>query len=146
MDEQESGDVVLVEAINDAFDQDGVPPELTQFALAAISWRVVDDELAALTYDSATSDLVGVRGTSTQRHSLRFEGRGISVSVTLTGSSLLASVEPHAIYDYVVEGPGVSIAGMSDDVGQIEVDQCALPVRIIVNAPAGRLVSPWITG
>ncbi len=139
-------DTALVDALNDAFDADSIPPELSAFALDAIKWRVLDDELAALTFDSSTSELVGIRGVATQRVSLRFEGRGISVSVSLSDASIVASIEPPQVYDCLIEGPHVVIVANSDENGEIAVDECPLPLRLVVETPLGRLISPWMTG
>ncbi len=136
----------LVSAVNDAFETDPIPRDLTQFALDAFAWRVIDEELAAITYDSATTELVGIRGTASQRHSFRFEGRGVAVSVSLSGISVVVSVEPAGRYSCRIESPSSVTDTVSDDEGQFVVDHRPLPVRVVVETPAGRLVSPWIIG
>lgn len=135
----------LVSAVNDAFATDPIPTELTQFAFDAFSWRVVDDELAAITFDSATTELVGIRGTSTLRHTVQFEGRGISVSVVMSDSSLVASIDPAGVYRCLIEGPHGAAEAVTDEDGEFVIDRPRLPLRVVVDTEVGRLVSPWIT-
>jgi hypothetical protein len=145
-DDADPGDDPIIAAIADAFDTGPVPDDLSRFAINALTWRVVDDELAALTFDSATDELIGIRGTSTQRRSVTFDGRGVVVSVTISDASLVGSIEPPATYRCIVEGPRASAHVTTDDDGQLVMADCALPLRLVVETTAGRLVSPWITG
>lgn len=138
-------DAAVVAAVNDAFATDQIPSELTRFAFDAFSWRVIDDELAAVTFDSATTELVGIRGTSTQRHTVQLEGRGIVISVVLSDSSLVASLDPAGIHRCLVEGPHGATEAFTDQDGEVVFDRPRLPLRLIVETNAGRLVSPWIT-
>ena len=135
-------------ALDEAFEDelDPIPSQLTQFALEAFQWRLVDDELAAITFDSAVDELVGVRGTATLRHSMRFEGGGIAVSMSVTDASFVAAIEPAAEYLCHVEGPQTNLDVRSDENGQLAVSQTQLPLRLIVELPTGRVVTPWITG
>ncbi|MEO6125917.1 MAG: hypothetical protein ABIR32_19630 [Ilumatobacteraceae bacterium] len=144
-DPQDRVNAALVSAVNDAFDTDPISAELTQFAFDAFSWRVIDDELAAITFDSATTDLVGIRGTSTQRHTVQFEGRGVSISVVLSDSSLVTSIDPAGIHRCLVEGPHGATESFTDEDGEFVIDRPRLPLRVVVETDAGRVVSPWIT-
>jgi len=135
----------LVSALNDAYDTDPIPAELSQFAFDAFAWRLVDDELATITFDSATTELVGIRGTSTQRHSVQFEGRGVSVSLVMSDTSLVASVDPAGVHRCLIEGPQVATEVFTDDDGEFVIDRPHLPLRLVVETTASRLVSPWIT-
>src|SRR5262245_55023524 len=98
-------------ALRDAYDDesDPIPNDLTQFALDAFQWRLIDEELAAITFDSATEELVGIRGTATLRHSMRFEGSGIAVAVSMMESSVVVSIEPTSTYHCRIEGPRVAL-------------------------------------
>ncbi len=141
-------DAEVAAALNDVFDDElePIPSHLTQFALEAFQWRLVDDELAAITFDSLTDELVGVRGTATLRHSMRFEGSGIAVSMSVTDTSFVAAIEPPAEYLCRVEGPQTSLDVRTDENGQLAVSHTQLPLRLIVELPTGRLVTPWVTG
>lgn len=63
---------------------DPVPETVTAAARAAFGWRLVDAELAELTYDSWVDDraLVGVRGSGGPRQ-LTFEASGLTVEVEM---------------------------------------------------------------
>ncbi|MDJ0496795.1 MAG: hypothetical protein QNJ89_03130 [Acidimicrobiia bacterium] len=54
----------LAEALDSA---DPMPPEVAEAAKATFTWRTIDAELAALVFDSASDELVGVRGAETGR-------------------------------------------------------------------------------
>lgn len=135
----------LVAALNDAFETEPIPAALTRFAFDAFSWRLVDDELAEITFDSASTDLVGIRGTSTQRHTMQFEGAGLSVSVMLSDTSLVASIEPAGVHRCSIESPHGVTETSTDDDGEVVIDLPRLPLRIAIDTGVGRLVSPWIT-
>jgi hypothetical protein len=138
----------VLTAIDDAFAHDlaPTPPQLTQFAVDALQWRLLDDELAVVTYDSRTDELVGIRGASTMRHAVRFEGLGISVAVSVLETSIVVSIEPAGTYQCRLEGPRTSLDTATDEHGQLAVSDEPLPLRLIVDAGEGRVVSPWITG
>lgn len=141
-------DRAVVIAIRDALDRDlaPIPPQLTQFAFDAFQWRLLEDELAAVTFDSSTNELVGIRGTATMRHSMRFEGQGISAAVHVLDTSIVVSIEPAGAYRCRLEGPLVSLDTHTDEHGQLAASQSQLPLRLIVELAQGRFVSPWITG
>jgi hypothetical protein len=71
-----------------------LPPNVRDAALAAWSWRTVDEELAELAYDSgAEPELAGVRG-DTRHRQLTFEWDGSTLEVELYGRELLGQVLP----------------------------------------------------
>jgi hypothetical protein len=70
-----------------------VPAAWLDAAKAAWTWRLVDEELAALTYDS-TLDAAAVRGADTATRTLQFEGPGVHVSVELDGDTLRGQLVP----------------------------------------------------
>jgi hypothetical protein len=72
---------LLKHALEDA---DPVPADAVRAAKEAWTWRTIDAELAALTYDSVVDEgaLVGVRGTAAVR-SLAFETGAITIEVEL---------------------------------------------------------------
>jgi hypothetical protein len=135
-------------ALEDAFEAElgPIPRELSQFAFDALQWRLLDEELAAITFDSATDELVGIRGTATLRHALRFEGRGIAVSISVTDEGVVGSIEPPASYSLRIEGPQRRISVRTDDRGQFATSQSQLPLRVVVEVDGGNFVSPWVTG
>src|SRR4051794_2203008 len=135
-------------ALDDAFeiDLEPIPSELSRFAVEAFQWRLLEEELASITFDSATDDLVGIRGTGTLRHAMRFEGNGIAVSINVTETTVVASIEPAAVYACQIEGPQTNLSVRSDERGQFAVSNRQLPIRVVVQIPGGgRFVTPWIT-
>jgi hypothetical protein len=146
-----NGDAVfddLLLRVGDAFehDLDPVPPSLLDAAFTAFSWRNADAELAELLFDSASDELVGVRGTSTERRSFRYGANSAVVRVHLTSTSLIVMIEPPlSVLCRVVTAEG-SIEERTDDLGELVVDAPVLPVRIEVDLPSGEIVTPWIIG
>lgn len=147
MNEDETFDDLLAR-LDDAFAHDlgPVPTQLMAAACDAFAWRLVDAELAELLFDSASEELVGVRGTSTERRSFRYGANGAVVRVHLTPTSLIVMIEPPlSVVCRVVTGAG-SVEERTDDVGELVVDAPELPVRIEVDLPSGKVVTPWIIG
>src|SRR5215510_9065800 len=70
----------LAEAIRHG---DDVPAEQIEIAKGLFAWRTIDVELAELTYDSSTEELVGVRGSAGPR-ALTFEQGPVMIDVELT--------------------------------------------------------------
>src|SRR5690606_40368098 len=73
-----------------------IPPRLSEAARTAFGWRRIDAELAELLFDSATDEVAGVRGTATERRSLRFGAHGTELRVHLTADSLILMLDPPA--------------------------------------------------
>lgn len=142
----DDADIVII--LRDAFETDlePIPHELSHFAIDAFAWRLIDDELATITFDSDSSELVGVRGTASQRRSVTFQGRGLTVSVSLSDTSVVASIEPPASYLVRVQGYEAEVELRSDDSGQVAVADYPVPLRLVIESGGGRLVSPWIIG
>jgi hypothetical protein len=71
----------LLEALAAALrERDPVPPEVVAAAHETFTWRTIDDELAALAYDSALDEtLAGVRGAGPR--ALSFEAPDVVIEV-----------------------------------------------------------------
>ena len=66
--------------------------------------------------------------------------------VHLTPTTLIVMIEPPlSVVCRVVTGAG-SVEERTDDVGELVVDAPELPVRIEVDLPSGKVVTPWIIG
>jgi hypothetical protein len=126
-------------------DERDVPPEWRDAARAAYTWRTVDAELLALTYDSLVEAGAAVRGVETRTLEFgtgevtlevelvdgRFEGRlhasdGAEVVVEHADGGR-TPVQPDASGFFVVEVPG-------DD-----------PVRFALRSGGFTLVTEWVT-
>ena len=142
----------LLRRISDAFDRD-LPPvadRLSGVASDAFQWRRADVALAELMFDSAQEDLVGVRGTSTERRSFRYAAGDAVLRVHLTAATMIVMVEPPLSVACRVEsdGPDSGTTGeyRTDELGELVVDAPAMPVRVEIDLPGGTYATPWITG
>lgn len=142
----DQADNTMLARIGRAFDQlDPIPDRLSDAARAAFSWRHADAELAELLFDSATDELVGVRGTSSERRSFRFGTDDFVIRVHLTAETMIVMVEPPLSVPCRVVGEGGAVEHRTDEYGEIAVDAPEFPVRVEVDLPAGTVVTPWIT-
>lgn len=143
----------LLMAVDDAFEASlaPVPSRLSEAARAAFAWRRVDAELAELLFDSASDELVGVRGVVAERRSLRFGAHGTVMRVHLTADSLVVMLDPPAavtcrIATAVRPGEVRTEEHRTDEHGELVVYAPDLPVRIEADLPAGTIVTPWVIG
>jgi len=138
----------LIERIGDAFDHDlePIPDRLTDAARNAFDWRRVDAELAELLFDSAEEELVGIRGTTSDRRSFRYAANEYVLRVHLTEETLIVMVEPPLSVPCRVDAEGSSTEHHTDDLGELAIDLPELPLRVEVDLPSGSIVTPWITG
>ena len=138
----------LVDRIARAFDDDldPIPTRLSDAARSAFGWRRVDAELAEILFDSAEGELVGIRGTNTDRRSFRYAANDFVIRVHLTDETLIAMVEPPVSVPCRVVSDGSSTDHRTDDLGELAIDLPDLPLRIEVDLPSGTIVTPWITG
>ncbi len=75
---------------------DPVPADVTDFAMAALTWRTIDAELAAIAFDSASEDTpAGVRGSATDRM-LSYETEKLSIDIEYRSATrrLIGQVAP----------------------------------------------------
>ncbi len=136
-------------ALGEAFADDlldPIPERLTTAARQAFGWRLIDAQLAELLFDSASDELVGVRGASTDRRSFRYGAGDAVIRVHLTDASLIVMVEPPLSVACRVDTEDGSEEHRTDELGEFVVDAPRLPVRLEVDLPGGKVVTPWITG
>lgn len=138
----------LIDRIDDAFDHDldPIPSRLTDAARSAFEWRRVDAELAELLFDSAEEELVGIRGTTSERRSFRYAANEYVLRVHLTEETLIVMVEPPLSVPCRIDAEGSSTDQQTDDLGELAIDLPELPLRVEVDLPSGSIVTPWITG
>lgn len=125
---------------------DPIPARLTAAAHQAFGWRLVDAQLAELLFDSASDELVGVRGASTDRRSFRYGAGEAVIRVHLTDATLIVMVEPPLSVACRVDSEDGSEEYRTDELGELVIDAPQLPVRLEVDLPSGKVVTPWITG
>ncbi len=138
----------LLDLVADAFEHDlePIPPRLTAAAIDAFGWRSADARLAEILFDSASSELVGIRGTSTERRSFRFGADDFVIRLHLTAATLIVMVEPPLSVGCRVATDAGTNEYRTDELGELVIDGPELPFRIEVDLPSGRIVTPWITG
>lgn len=142
----------LIRRISDAFDRDlpPIPDRLSGVANDAFQWRRADVALAELLFDSAQEDLVGVRGTTTERRSFRYAAGGAVLRVHLTAATMIVMVEPPLSVTCRIESGGADGGTTdeyrTDELGELVVDAPALPARVEIDLPGGTYATSWITG
>jgi hypothetical protein len=139
----------LLIQLSDAFDDgrlEPIPPRLSAAAREAYGWRRADAELAELLFDSASDTLVGVRGTTTDRRSFRYASGDVAIRVHLTDVSMIVMIEPPLSVACTVDSAQGSREHRTDELGELVVDAPELPLRLEVELPSGKVITPWITG
>ena len=143
-------DARLVAALAEAVAaEEPVPPEVVGAAKAAYTWRTVDAELAALTYDSLAETEVAarVRSVLTSDRSLSFEIDDLSLDVDVTGDRLVGQLTDPRPAQVTVETPaGPASAVSAGESGFFSTQRPAAGlIRLRVDVPgAAPLVTPWI--
>jgi hypothetical protein len=134
--------------LDDAFEQvlEPVPVRLSDAARQAFAWRLIDQQLATLIDDSSESELVGIRGTASDRRSFRFGAGDVVIRVHLTPDTLIVMLEPPLSIVCRVVTEQAASDHRTDELGELVIDAPQVPVRIEVDLPGGRFVTPWITG
>jgi hypothetical protein len=146
-----SSDPGLIERISAAFDElPPVPRAMNAAALDAFQWRRADVALAELLYDSASEELVGVRGTSTERRSFRYRADDVVIRIHLTGATMIVMLEPPLSVACRIasgeRGDATIAEHRTDELGELVIDAPSLPIRVEVELPGGTVATPWITG
>ncbi len=138
----------MLEAVSAAYDEvlPPIPDGLLDVARDAFQWRLVDDRLAELLFDSATDELVGSRGRSSERRSFRYAAGDTVIRVHLTEDTLVIMIEPPAAVEITIATQSGSSVFAADEYGELVVDAPERPFRLEVGLGSGRFVTPWISG
>ena len=123
-----------------------VPAEWREAARAAYTWRNVDEELLALTYDSRLEAGVAVRGGD-DAWTLEFSGGGLTLEVELTGRRMMGRLTTPVDGEVVLErSDGVTRSITTDESGFFAVEEEGPGlVRFAVRTGENRLVSEWVS-
>ena len=139
-------DDTVLDRIARAFDGiEPVPDDLRAAAHAAFAWRRADAELAQLLFDSASDELVGVRGTSSARRSFRFGTEHAVIRLHLTDESLVLMIEPPLSVECRIATEQSVDTHRTDEFGELVVPVPEFPVRVEIDLPGGTTHTPWIT-
>lgn len=146
-DARRHADDALLAEIGEALRAAGPPSEtMIAGARAAFAWRTVDEELAALSYDSRTDDLVAVRGAEDDAPTLVYEASTLAVELQLLDTVVLGQLVP--------AGPGEVVALAAEgEVARADTDALGCfrlpvvgtaPLRLRCTTPDSTLLTDWI--
>lgn len=122
---------------------DPPPAEVTAAAKELFTWRTVDAELAALTFDSLLDDEpAAVRSTAVEPRLLTFEADGIAVELEVetdpdAGRRLVGQVVPPRSGDLDLVVGGRTVRAPVDDIGRFVVELPEEPERIRLRLTVG---------
>jgi hypothetical protein len=122
--------------------------QMIDAAKAAFSWRTVDAELAALSFDSSTDALEAVRGAEQGGPRLLvFEGRSLRVDVEVGDEVVIGQVEPAQSCRVTIVSPdGDSEDADTDDEGFFSLNlPRSGPIRLKWESEASVLMTQWLT-
>ena len=148
MNQDHPTDDALEELIGTALRQaDPVPGHVIAAARGAFTWRTIDQELAALVFDSAT-ELSGVRDRGAARQ-LTFQAPGLEIEVMVADPAtrrLIGQLVPARPATVELESTDGKLGQEADRFGRFTFDAVpAGPVRISVTAPDGAsIATDWV--
>jgi hypothetical protein len=122
------------------------PGRMTAAGEAAFTWRTVDAELAALTYDSLLDEGALVRGVVASPRTLVFEGTELSVEIELTADALVGQLVPPSAGEVTLVAPHGELERTStDELGCFTLARPQRgPVRLRCATPSGPLLTEWV--
>jgi hypothetical protein len=128
-------------------DADPVPEHVLAAARGAWTWRTIDQELAALVFDSAT-ELSGARDRGEARQ-LTFQAPGLEIEVMVADPAtrrLVGQLVPARPATVELESTDGKLGQEVDRFGRFTFDAVpAGPVRISVTAPDGSTIATdWV--
>jgi hypothetical protein len=127
-----------------------VPPEFTAAGQAAFTWRTIDAELAALTFDSATAEpaLPAVRAEEASPRFLTFAGSDLTIELEIGSDSVVGQIVP-AGSGHVDACParGAAMTAEIDEIGCFIIRPLPpSPFRLHCHmASGGSVLTTWIT-
>jgi hypothetical protein len=126
---------------------DEVPDEFVAAALAALTWRTIDAELAELTFDSAADVALATRtryGASAR--TLTFGAGEVSVEIEVTEAGIVGQLSPSAGGSVVCQTPaGTFDEAPVDDVGCFVLrTPPSGPVRLRAESAGHAVATSWV--
>lgn len=148
-----SDDAELLAALKDALAYErAVPREVIEAGKAAWSWRAIDAELAALTYDSAlTADALaaGTRAEPASLRALTFTCEDLTIELEVTADALLGQLTPATGGETVVVRVGADeiASAIADEVGFFALSPVpTAPFRLQIKTVSGTIVlTGWVS-
>jgi hypothetical protein len=114
---------------------DPAPSDVAEFAQAVFSWRLIDAELAELSFDSSVDETAGVRSTMAARMVTFEVGRwSIDIEYNEMGERLLGQVDPASRVTVELHYAGGAIATETDELGRFDFDDVLPgPVSLVIR-------------
>jgi hypothetical protein len=136
----------LGEAVRAARD---VPPEFTEAGKAAYTWRTVDAELAALTFDSAVEAAApALRAEEASPRFLTFAGAELTIELEIGPDSIVGQIVPsQAGHVDTCPASGAAATAELDEIGCFIIRPLpASPFRLHCHTATGvSVLTTWIT-
>ena len=147
MEDQRWDDDTLLAELKEATRRAGEPTAtMAAAAEAAYSWRTIDAELAALTYDSVLDQAALVRDAGTASRQLVFEGEGLAVELDHTPDGLVGQLVPPTPGTVTLLGPTGELASVvADDLGLFRIEGARRgPVRLRCVTDTHDILTDWV--
>lgn len=116
---------------------DPVPADVNEFAMAALTWRTIEAELAEIAFDSASEDTpAGVRGLAGERM-LSFETATLSIDIEYRGATrrIIGQVAPPQPATVELHHSKGTLTTVADDLGRFFFDDVDPgPVSIVCTS------------
>jgi hypothetical protein len=136
----------LGEAVRAARD---VPPEFTEAGKAAYTWRTVDAELAALTFDSAVEAAApALRAEEASPRFLTFAAAELTIELEIGPDSIVGQIVPsQAGHVDTCPASGAAATAELDEIGCFIIRPLpASPFRLHCHTATGvSVLTTWIT-
>jgi len=128
---------------------DDMPARFVDTAKASFTWRDIDAELAALSYDSARDELAGAatRAEPSAARYLTFDATDLAIELEIVGDALHGQVVPPQAGKVEVRlADGTSTTAPVNDVGYFTVPPPQGTFRVHCRTANGVVVQTgWIT-
>jgi len=143
-----SDDDQLQADLQRALSEAAVDDAVVDAAKAAFAWRTVDEELAALTYDSLLDEGASVRSGSgtAELRSLAFESGSVTVELDVSPTRIVGQLVPGRQGVIVLQSPSGEVGRVSsDDAGYFAIAAPTEPlVRVRCTTDLGSVVTDWV--
>jgi hypothetical protein len=148
-DESDLTEDELLARLSRAIDAvDPVPDHVLDAARGSYAWFGVDDELATLTFDSSSGELVGARSSATSDRLLTFTSPGVEIELSVTGNGerrLIGQFVPPAEASIVLETTDTIRETTADHLGRFGfADVAGGLLRLTIESGATRVKTEWI--
>ena len=134
----------LLQELASALDvTDPVPERFIEAAKESFTWKTIDVELAELVFDSAESELVGVRGVDATRQ-VTFQAPGFEIEIAIISDGtrrLVGQVVPAQIGTVELHFGEESVSTESDTLGRFSFEDVPLgPISLKLELADGAVV------